>query len=175
MPNWVKTKLTIKNVTDEEFRNIVEQYCTKNEDDVWCLDFEKLIPMPDNVFRGPLSTEDRKKYPGNLNWYDWSCNHWGTKWNACHGWVDFVRHVIGYETAWSYADPPVMKLAVRTEAGIEAIAMNEDISCGAEWYDYDTNEGGVIVNSGVDEYGTEAFWDAAAELWDISREEEEGE
>jgi Ferredoxin-like domain in Api92-like protein len=41
---------------------------------------------------------------GYSNWYDWSCAHWGTKWNACHAeMIDrgdgFIA--IRFDTAWA--------------------------------------------------------------------------
>ena len=46
------------------------------------IDFEKLIPMPEDVYRGPLGQKEMELYPGDKNWYDWSIDNWGTKWNA---------------------------------------------------------------------------------------------
>jgi len=45
------------------------------------IDFEKVIPMPDDLFKGNLGEAEKKKY-GKHNWYDWSVDNWGTKWNA---------------------------------------------------------------------------------------------
>ena len=66
------------------------------------IDFNKIIPMPENVYRGPLGKKEREKYPNELNWYDWSIKHWGTKFNA----YDFEAGVKGddslvFHTAWS--------------------------------------------------------------------------
>ena len=33
-------------------------------------DFNKLIPMPESVYKGPLGIEEMTKYKEN-NWYDW--------------------------------------------------------------------------------------------------------
>jgi len=38
--------------------------------DLGSIDFNKLIPMPDNVYKGPLGFKEREMYPGDLNWYD---------------------------------------------------------------------------------------------------------
>jgi hypothetical protein len=41
------------------------------------LDFNALIPMPAEV-------DNDEHVPGSFpDWYVWSCQHWGTKWNAC--------------------------------------------------------------------------------------------
>lgn len=44
---------------------------------------------------------------GATTWYDWCCDHWGTKWNAyCDNKLD--NDVIMFETAWA-APIPVME------------------------------------------------------------------
>ena len=172
MPNWVATKVQFNNITDEQFNRIVETYCTDG-----CLDFDKIIPMPDNIFRGPLGMEDREKYPGDLNWYDWSVDHWGTKWNASEGLIDRTTHTLRFQTAWSYAAPALWELAdqlcadgtLSGEAMIEAYALNEDIACGAEAHYYDPES----FWDDEFEYGTDEFWDISKDLWGITREEYE--
>ena len=34
------------------------------------IDFNKLIPMPDDVYTGPLGMKEMAQYPGEKNWYD---------------------------------------------------------------------------------------------------------
>jgi hypothetical protein len=50
---------------------------------------------------------------GAPNWYEWRCQHWGTKWNACDAEVtdngDGSLHV-KFDTAWSFPFPIVEKL-----------------------------------------------------------------
>lgn len=179
MPNWVKTKIKFTDITDEQFDAIVAKYCTEGEYGATTLDFEKLIPMPTGVFRGNLSQEDRAKYPGDLNWYDWSIKYWGTKWNASWGEVNRTRHELRYQTAWDYAEPPVQELADRLTADgvlagsavMEVYAVNEDIACGAKYQYYDAD--GYL--DGEHEYGTDEFWEICEDLWGITQEEWEGE
>ena len=42
-------------------------------------------------------------------WYDWSCEHWGTKWNACEVYTSDSH--ISFQTAWSVPDPILEALA----------------------------------------------------------------
>jgi hypothetical protein len=53
-----------------------------------------------------------EKY-GAPNWYEWRCQHWGTKWNACDAEVtdngDGSLHV-QFNTAWSFPFPIFEKL-----------------------------------------------------------------
>lgn len=73
------------------------------------VDFNKLIPMPEHIFRGNLGIEEERKY-GKNNWYDWSNDHWGTKWNA-YGCVraDKNADTLLFYTAWN-AVPKIIKL-----------------------------------------------------------------
>lgn len=74
-------------------------------------DFEKVIPMPDDIYRGDLSFEDQQRTQGR-NWYDWSCTNWGTKWNSynhdqgCDG-----ENIIYYfDTAWAAPMPIINEI-----------------------------------------------------------------
>src|SRR6266404_7505039 len=51
---------------------------------------------------------------GAPTWYEWRCEHWGTKWNACDAEVSdngdgSLR--VNFETAWSFSFPIFRKLA----------------------------------------------------------------
>lgn len=51
---------------------------------------------------------------GARSWYDWSFEHWGTKWNACHPETteaDPDYAVIEFQTAWDAPEPIYHKLA----------------------------------------------------------------
>ena len=71
-------------------------------------DFDKIVPMPKHIFRGGLITDlkngiDYKKEYGKNNWYDWSCLHWGTKWNAMYAKItEDNENALSYhfESAW---------------------------------------------------------------------------
>ena len=45
------------------------------------IDFDKIIPMPKNLFMGAIGPMERKLY-GKNNWLDWSLANWGSKWNS---------------------------------------------------------------------------------------------
>lgn len=61
-----------------------------------------------------------EKY-GATSWYEWCCEHWGTKWNAARAsraedsleWNEegttFCRAELNFETAWSPPPPVVLK------------------------------------------------------------------
>ena len=64
-------------------------------------DFNNIIPMPKNIFRGNLGREEEEKY-GKNNWYDWSIENWGTKWNSVGTRVELKDGSLYYtfDTAW---------------------------------------------------------------------------
>jgi hypothetical protein len=66
------------------------------------LDFEKILPMPKELKK----TEAPKDQP---NWYDWSVENWGTKWNSYEGHV--TDEGIGFSTAWTPPAPIIAALA----------------------------------------------------------------
>lgn len=80
-------------------------YCEDHSKGKFCL--HQTVPMPESVFRGNLSSEDEKKWPGEQNWYGWAVANWGTKWtNYDTGPVKTTSRSIKVKflTAWG---PPV--------------------------------------------------------------------
>ena len=105
------------------------------------IDFNKLIPMPDSVFQGPLGKQEREQYPGDLNWYDWSVKHWGTKWNA----YDFIfvpemPGAIVFHTAWASVPQILEVLSSKyPDVGMEYSWADEDIG---------SNTGSAVFRAG---------------------------
>ncbi len=170
MPNWVENELRISGKKDQ-LDALVALVDGSDDGDETCMDFDKIIPMPEalNVSSGSGSsfalammergedfqeyrtypwvkeglpenaTEDElieyvckhhdmtreemeelghrllenKRLYGAVDWYDWNCLHWGTKWNACE--PNLVRKgnrlLYCFDTAWSPPIPVVSKLA----------------------------------------------------------------
>lgn len=76
MPNYCDNYLTIDGNPDTR-KKILELLKTDEN----CFDFEKVIPMPDYIYRGSVGKKEKENY-GENNWYDWSIKNWGTKWNS---------------------------------------------------------------------------------------------
>ena len=122
MPNYQRTYIRVsgkKEVIDELLKSVVatEEYLAKIEQrnadipdefkiqpaELGCVDFNILIPKPDNIYNGDIGDEEKKKY-GTNTWYIWNCVNWGTKWNACDDKVvriDDENIDIHFYTAWN--------------------------------------------------------------------------
>jgi hypothetical protein len=68
------------------------------------------IPTLDGFLERIKSNIERFDY---ADWYDWSCENWGTKWDACDSQIliDTPTHLcVRFDTAWSPPDPVLTKL-----------------------------------------------------------------
>ena len=139
MPNHVSTILTlcpsvakeslIRKLTDEEraaemknnsktaanFKARTGQDWPHNFDDLnrWVVDFEILIPQPENIEKGGCNGTHED---GVICWYSWSIENWGTKWNAYDASVEAVEGdliKIEFDTAWSHPAPIIEPLGAK--------------------------------------------------------------
>ena len=103
MPNWCSNYVSID--ASEEIQKKIANFVRSEKSD---FDFEKIIPMPENIYRGDLGVEEEKLY-GKNNWYNWSIEHWGTKWNADVKSASPDSYVLN--TAWAPCQPVIAELA----------------------------------------------------------------
>jgi len=77
-------------------------------------------------------------------WYDWCCENWGTKWNACEVYVD--EDSISFQTAWSVPDPILEAFAY--------ICDKYNVTFEGEYADEDrgNNAGHISSDNGITEY-----------------------
>jgi len=110
MPNWSFNALS---ASDEVLKQIV------NENGE--IDFNKVKPMPEElvgtVSPTPQGADEKQieylleKY-GSSNWYDWSLQNWGCKWNgATDDPYEEGDGIIHFRTAWSYPDAFILSLS----------------------------------------------------------------
>lgn len=132
MPNWCFNTITITAKTAKEIKAIVEFLKGDKAEDGSPFDFSKILPQPAELVNRQFGGEDIQSSPehvalvaelerkyGASSLYDWNCNNWDTKWNACEATLDEVvtkkdktskekwkGYYVQYkfETAWS---PPV--------------------------------------------------------------------
>ena len=107
MPNYCDNILSIEATPDvlDQLRRFVAS--EENE-----FDFEKIIPMPGNLFMGNIGTEEKERY-GGRNWYDWRSRCWGTKWNSVDAQCSKLDTCLNYYflTAWEPSEPVIVELA----------------------------------------------------------------
>ena len=102
MPNWTTNEVTITAESKKDLKTFVKQIRSKDNP----FDFDRIEPMPKNIFRGNLGDKERKEH-GKNNWYDWACENWGTKWNSCSTMAKRLSETeifYQFDTAWS---PPI--------------------------------------------------------------------
>lgn len=103
MPNYCSNSLYIDGDANT-LRELTEFVRTSEN----AFDFKKIVPMPKNIYRGPLGDKEKEIY-GKNNWYDWSVENWGTKWNSIDAYI--VDDEIAFLTAWSPCEPVIETLA----------------------------------------------------------------
>ena len=163
MPNWVRNKVEFGTP------NIIKD-CIVKEDGKDAFDFNKIDKMPSEIKKTtspngdtPEAREMKKKY-GAENWYDWACQHWGTKWNACETEVIDETHV-SFDTAWSTPQEIFEKLSekyhttIKVEFADECIPENSGTIIYKDGKEVSFKEGDIefsdYVWGWVDEYNEE--------------------
>ena len=110
MPNWTENDVTFVCKTKEGAEQLKLLLESKREK----FDFNNIIPMPIELQGTVSGSENSKpdwqieqskelieKY-GHDNWYSWSIDKWGTKWNTVESEVSQTENVLKYSfnTAW---------------------------------------------------------------------------
>ncbi len=139
MPNHITNVIEFHGDKDR-IRAMLSAIAMTNEDipaGVNSIDFNKVIPMPNYVFKGDIGKTERKQF-GRNNWYDWSVEHWGTKWNS-YGYHEQYDNpnILTFDTAWSAPHPVIQKLSeLYPDITIEHSWTDEDIgyNCGSRTY-----------------------------------------
>lgn len=114
MPNWVDNRLRIEGKEEHlaEFRKWIAEDCGGE------FSFEKFLPIPQELIDSPSSNRDSEKTKefeakyGAADWYSWSVDNWGTKWDLKLQDDDFLENFDDYQgfsfdTAWS---PPIQAI-----------------------------------------------------------------
>lgn len=163
IPNHVRNELYFNCNNKEELNKILNAI---KGDDGRAIDFEKIIPMPDNIFRGNLGVKEKELY-GENNWYNWSCENWGTKWNAYE--TEQLGNGVAFLTAWSSPFPVIHKLSeMFPTVEITHYFADEDIgfNCGKFTY-----IGGEESNDSDFEDGTAESAKFACDMWGYDYDE----
>lgn len=99
---------TLEEVAANEEKKYLEaaEYAKKNADKPFnnAKEYEK---YPTLVLLGERYVKNMEEF-GSYDWYDWSCKHWGVKWNASSFYCD--DNYISFDTPWGYPAPIFKKL-----------------------------------------------------------------
>lgn len=101
MSNFVKNRIEIVG-SKKQVKEIYERFNTIDDEGLNQFpDFNKVIPQPDNIFRGDLGVKEKEacKRANIPTWLDWNNENWGTKWNS-FGCEKVGYNVFTFETAW---------------------------------------------------------------------------
>ena len=84
--------------------------------DEHALDYMRRSFKKDFAVINPTCLEDcGKAYIDNIleygydHWYEWACNNWGTKWNACNTRIGVNE--VSFDTAWCEPIPVIRALS----------------------------------------------------------------
>ena len=86
MPNYVMSKIEAKG-SNQDIKELLQK-CTIKHKGKKHFSLNKIIPMPENP---------------QPNWYNWSIEHWGTKWDAMDSKIIMLsdeKVSISFTTAW---------------------------------------------------------------------------
>lgn len=86
-------------LTECEVKEKTERILKLGYDSLTCLD---------DIYRLGMTALDNARKYGGKDWYDWSVENWGTKWNAYD--IDAEDDYISFLTAWSAPIPIYLKL-----------------------------------------------------------------
>lgn len=170
MPNWVTNTVVISRTpaTTVELKDIAAALNTNDH----VFDFNAIVPMPEDspTFKaeGGLSSEDRQKFGAN-NWYDWSCENWGTKWNACEAYANHTKNqlVYGFDTAWATPEPVIKALSEKYHVAVKCDYYDEDFGNNIGTYTY-------VDGEPVSQEDMTEQWDRIAEYFGTDVMEDHG-
>lgn len=159
MPNWTDVKVAVTHDDPFMIKKLKEIF-DRPEDP-----FNQIIPMPSDISREPLSPDDRESSNGR-NWYDWSLENWGTKWDAVDSYAEIVDDNtlnITFLTAWSPPIPVLNFLVDEFKYNVHAMYLDEGWNYIGEFIDGEEFEYDDVPNAPshlLEEFGIEELIDA---------------
>lgn len=119
MPNWCSNRVEITGPEDDaaQLRTLMTTADCN-------FDFNAIIPMPQEYDDTSVSNEERQLKYGHPDWYEWSCENWGSKWNSDRAeWLSTANsaepelvQVAYFDTAWDPPFPVIFALSERFPA-----------------------------------------------------------
>lgn len=135
-------------------QKILNHYSNETDETLYCL--------------GEKQYNNIKKY-GYINWYEWSIDNWGTKWNSNNLIIDEGGKSFSFETAWDPAIPVLLKLS-ELEPDIKFVVLYADEEIGV-YTGYVIFTNGQIDHQGeYEDYSIDAK-KLACDCWGMSLDE----
>lgn len=106
--------------------------------------FRKPTEFSDADFAMFLQRIRAIKETGFVSWYEWCCEHWGTKWNAYHT-KRVNETTVRFQTAWATPLPVIEALSCRFPTDTLCLAWADE--------DYGANAGLLRMHNGVVTWG----------------------
>ena len=104
---------------------------------------------------------DNERLYGCRDWYGWSTDNWGTKWNA-YNTNDTDVDEVSFETAWSNPYPVIIALSAKyPEAVFHMRFADEDFGHNVGEYSL---QNGDVVDENIPEGGSEEALELAADI-----------
>lgn len=127
-------------LSKEEIKELKEKY-KKEFDDVLML--------------GKKQINNLKMF-NSINWYEWSIEHWGSKWNSINLQINEEEKYLTFDTAWNAAIP-VMKEISKKHPNLKFALLygDEVISVGTGYVLF--GHGDIVFKGTFDDYSIDAF------------------
>ena len=173
LPHEKEPQIDIK-VSDFEKRRMINDLLNSYSEKQPCFEENPVFKTEEDIYAYGKHALDNYLVYGYLDWYDWSIENWGTKWNACDCYVG--ESEIEFSTAWANV------------AGLMAVLSEQhpDYEFYYEYADEDTGyqvgnirlKGGEVLDSKVYDGGSKEAYEQAFRIWgngdDYVYDEKEG-
>lgn len=120
MPNYVTNRLRCHKDNWDELCNLL----LNEEGNV---DFDRVIPCPDSVYRGEIRFGEPCPEGYDETWYSWNPQQWGTKWNATWTEIHEDECEVEFITAWNFPAPVMEALGKLMSFEIAGVYADEDL------------------------------------------------
>lgn len=119
--------------------------------------------LEDLLALGKQEVSNLQKYNA-VNWYEWSINNWGTKWNSSAFDIGDDGKSLTFETAWDPAIPVFMEIT-RQNPNYKFVMLYADEEIGCHTGYILAKDGIIDYKGGFREFSTDAY-KLAMDLWD---------
>lgn len=138
---------------------------------------EKKLGITDYESLGRMYLKNLEEY-GTMDWYDWHCKYWGTKWNTREPVVKYKgdgKAEVYFETAWSHPLPVMVFLAMYyPDVKITIKYADEDLgyNCGMEIFHHKKMKVYEFENAEALKFACD-IWGYSPEDWGYSPDEDD--